>query len=424
MVRGVLQELALYTRLTYDPFIVLEQSLPEGLKPEHFEENEEIKTVDWKMIQDFALELKTEDVHLILGYYLEFVPEVTACTKCSKGEKMHKKFHLYHRDNARLFKDCRNQKNICQQAADAVIAQRRVRVATASRQELLTDRFTELFEIMNDIVTSENIDIWMAGVAWFSCLHNDIDQLIVDYIRTVVENVPKKRYYLFVGPVNTGKTTLAAALLDLCGGRSLNINLPFDRINFELGMAIDQFTVLFEDVKGQGARDNTLPTGQGVSNLDNLRDHLDGSIKVNLERKHVNKKTQIFPPGIVTMNEYYLPKTLLIRFTRVIGFTRKGGLRQALVNTPELSRMRVLHSGVTLLLLLVWFCPTSLFVAELQATVTVWKETLEKHISHTGFASMVMACMNGGNILAEYREERDKESQGTDDSGFYTQTQK
>lgn len=404
LVRGVLQDLACYTRLTYEPFEVVEQSLEGGLQPEHFGQDDVTKAVNWKLVQDFAVGIMCEDVHLIFGFYLEFSKDVTACQKCLKGDKLHTKYHLDHKDNAKLFVECRNQKAICQQAADAVTAFKRVRVSTASRNDLLLDRFKYLLEKMEDQVHSDNIDIWMAGVAWFSLLHNDIDEIISDFLRTMVQNIPKKRYFLFMGPINTGKTSLAASLLDLCGGKALNINLPFDRINFELGMAIDQFAVLFEDVKGQASHDKTLPTGQGVSNLDNLRDHLDGSVKVNLERKHVNKKTQVFPPGIVTMNEYYLPKTLFVRFHRIIHFNRKSFLREALLKTPELMEMRVLHSGITLLLLLIWYSPISAFHVAIQEKIAEWKEVLDKHLSQTAYANMVIHCMNGGNILQDIRE--------------------
>lgn len=140
----------------------------------------------------------------------------------------------------------------------------------------------------------------------------------------------KKRYWLFKGPIDSGKTTLAAALLDLCGGKSLNVNMPLERLNFELGVGIDQFMVVFEDVKGTGAESRDLPSGHGISNLDCLRDYLDGSVKVNLERKHQNKRTQVFPPGIVTMNEYSVPRTLQARFVRQIDFRPKAYLRKSL----------------------------------------------------------------------------------------------
>ncbi|QIQ69374.1 large T antigen [Sciurus carolinensis polyomavirus 1] len=418
LVRAVLKEYQCYMRLTFDPFAVIEETLPGGLSEDAFGTAEEAKQVDWKLVQSFALGLDSEDVHLVFGYYLEFALPPNDCFKCKQENRVHKEYHEEHYKNAQLFRDSKSQKNICQQAVDAVIASRRVKNSCASREELLKFRFQHLLAKMDELCTSANLDIWMAAVAWFSVLDENIDSLILNYLRTIVENIPKKRYFLFMGPINTGKTTLAAALLDLCGGRSLNINMPFDRINFELGMAIDQFTVLFEDVKGSHSVDKNLPTGQGVNNLDNLRDYLDGSIKVNLEKKHINKKTQIFPPGIVTMNEYVLPKTLHIRFKSIIHFSRRPYLRESLNNTPDIMKNRMLHSGITLLLLLIWYCPVAAFDEELHDKIVAWKETLEKHVSPTQFAEMIEMCKKGGDMLHEFREDTQTQDTGINSETF------
>ncbi|AWD33762.1 large T antigen [Glis glis polyomavirus 1] len=416
IVRAVLKEVPCYNRMTFDPFTLIEETIPGGLNEDHFGDTEESKQVDWTVVQELAINLKTDDVHLLMGYYLEFGKPLPQCNKCKAGDKIHAAHHATHHKNALLFRQCKSQKNVCQQAIDGFIALRRVQTASATREELLKLRFLELLDRMDDICNSDNIDIWMAGVAWFSVLDENIESLVVSYLKTIVENIPKRRYFLFMGPINTGKTTLAAALLDLCGGRSLNVNMPFDRINFELGMAIDQFTVLFEDVKGTHSRDKSLPTGQGINNLDNLRDYLDGSIKVNLEKKHINKKTQIFPPGIVTMNEYSLPKTLHIRFRSIMHFSRRPYLRESLNNTPDIMKNRVLHNGITLLLLLIWYRPVSDFHSDLHDKVVLWKGILERHVSNTQFAGMIEACKRGGDMLEEFREA------GTQDSGMHSET--
>ncbi|QIJ55568.1 large T antigen [Lepus polyomavirus 1] len=425
IVRGVIKEYALYCHLCVLPYCVIEETLQGGLQESFFcaEKEEDTQNVSWKDVQEFAISIGTDDVHLLMGYYLEFSAPYTDCAKCIKPEKIHQEFHMMHYQNAQLFKNAKNQKNICQQAVDGVIAKRRVLASSSTREELLVDRFKYLFRRMDYEVNNSTIEIYMAGVAWLTCLRKDLDVLLLDYLKTVVENVPKNRYFLFKGPINTGKTTLAAAMLDLCGGKALNINLPFERINFELGMAIDQFTVLFEDVKGQLSDDKNLPTGQGVNNLDHLRDHLDGSIKVNLEKKHINKRTQIFPPGLVTMNDYKLPMTLATRFKRTVNFVRKPWLRASLYRTPELMRMRVLHDGMTLLLLLIWYCPIDKFHVSIQDKVADWKQIIDRNVSITQYSTMMHLCEQGEDILKGIMEEGAPE-ETSQDTGLGTETQR
>ncbi|QIQ69380.1 large T antigen [Betapolyomavirus callosciuri] len=398
--RGVLKEYHLYAALCLDPFTLEEESILGGLKEDFFTEmeKEEGKQVNWMMVSEFAKGIRSEDVHLIMGYYNEFA--YLPCLKCnSQSDPIHVKYHEAHHKNAKLFKEAHNQKNICQQAVDSVIAVRRVIASTSTREDLLADRFLLLFEKLRNVYSEERILLHMAGVAWFSVLFKNLEALLVGYLEMVVRNVPKQRYWLFKGPINSGKTTLAAALLDLCGGKALNINLPFDRINFELGVAIDEFTVVFEDVKGQPEENKNLTSGQGIANLDNLRDYIDGSVKVNLEKKHMNKRSQIFPPGLVTMNEYKVPETLLIRFSKVILFHRRKCLRDSLFRTPELGQNRILQSGLTLLMALLWYCPMDKFHEKVQEQVAHWKEVIDKNISITRFGQMLENVANGVDIL-------------------------
>ncbi|BBG61996.2 large T antigen [Myotis horsfieldii polyomavirus 3] len=420
IVKGVIKEYSCYTVLCYSPYTVIEQSIPGGLNPEFFDNPEEAaKNVSWKLIAEYALEIMCDDLHLLIGLYKEFAEPIDSCKKCD--EKIipdHFNFHRYHRENAVHFLECRNQKSICQQAVDGVIAKRRVDCAQLTRKQQLTARFLKLFDRMETLFSSRSsvtLEIFMAGVCWFDGLFPNMKDLILDYVECVTLNIPKKRYWLFTGPVNTGKTTMAAALLDLCGGKSLNVNMPFEKISFELGVAIDQFTVVFEDVKGQTSENKKLPTGQGISNLDNLRDYLDGAVKVNLEKKHLNKKTQIFPPGIVTANEYNFPVTLKVRFCKTLKFMFHKNLWLALRRTEELNKHRVLQNGVTLLLLLIYYCDISDFVSELHEKVKYWKERINEEVTDARVFDMVIQCREGKNILAM--------PNNNEDSGIFSEEQ-
>ena len=93
----------------------------------------------------------------------------------------------------------------------------------------------------------------------------------------------------------------------------------YKRQPFYLGSAIGKRFVLFDDVKGYRTKHAKLPTGNGISNLDDLREHLDGKIEVQLEKKNQNPVNQVFPQGIITMNEYEIPNSLKLRL-KVIKF--------------------------------------------------------------------------------------------------------
>nr|ALJ83713.1 large T antigen [Bank vole polyomavirus] len=399
--KGVNNPYLCYSCMCRDPFRLVEESIIGGLKENDFKPadiyGDEKDELNWKIIADYAQAIHCEDPYLLMGMYSQFSANPEDCNHCKEAKvQEHYKYHEIHHHNAALFVFAKSQKSICQQACDTVTAARRVEIEHKTREELLLIRFRNKFIELNEALQGETaIEMYMAGVAWYMCLFSDIDLKVYSFVETVTRNIPKKRYWCFKGPINSGKTTLAAALLDLLGGKSLNINVPADKLPFELGVAIDQYMVVFEDVKGQLSDNKLLPGGQGMNNLDNLRDHMDGSVKVNLEKKHINKRSQIFPPGIVTMNEYQVPPTIQTRFSKTIIFSQKPHLRKCLEAAPELVINRVLHKGITLLLLLIFNRPTCEFHPDIQSQVVYWKETIDKYVGLSDFALMQGKIMDG-----------------------------
>ncbi|ABN09926.1 large T antigen [KI polyomavirus Stockholm 350] len=409
--KGVNNPYGLYSRMCRQPFNLCEENIPGGLKENEFNPEDlfgepKEPSLSWNQIANFALEFDIDDVYYLLGSYIRFATKPEECEKCSKNDDAtHKRVHVQNHENAVLLQESKSQKNACTQAIDRVIAERRYNCVTLTRKKLLTKRFKKLFNEMDKIVVGERkILLYMASIAWYTGLNKKIDELVVRFLKLIVDNKPKHRYWLFKGPINSGKTTLATALLNLCGGKALNINIPSEKLPFELGVALDQYMVVFEDVKGQIGIEKQLPSGNGVNNLDNLRDYLDGCVEVNLEKKHVNKRSQIFPPGIVTMNEYCIPETVAVRFEKTVMFTIKRNLRESLEKTPQLLSQRILHSGIAMLLLLIWYRPVSDFDEEIQSNVVYWKEVLDNYIGLTEFATMQMNVTNGKNILEKWFE--------------------
>ncbi|API65509.1 large T antigen [Betapolyomavirus lepweddellii] len=409
--RAVLNDKEMYEVMCEEPFQKIEESVEGGL----FNDDEKEPSVSWVKIQEYALENEIEDVLLLMGLYLDLAKPLSNCMACLEEKILtHCRFHKQHYENAKLFKESRSQKNICQQAVDGVLAARRVQLVNMKREDLLCLRFKKILskmEILFGAKGNGDLKIYLAGAAWLHCLLPKFEETVYDIIKAFTLNAPKKRYYLFQGPLNSGKTTLAAALLDLLGGKALNINIPKEKLGFELGMAIDQFMVVFEDVKGdKSAEDHELPRGFGMGNLDDLRDYLDGCVPVNLEKKHLNKRSQVFPPGIVTSNHYEIPLTLRCRFVRILHFRKKIYLEKSLQNSSYLLYNRILQSGVTLLLLLIYHLPVEEFEVDLQEKVIMWKQRIDEDVGDHLYRTFLARVAQGIDIRYGDVEEEDERS--------------
>ncbi|AWD33803.1 large T antigen [Tupaia glis polyomavirus 1] len=408
IVRTVLKPLELYKCLCKDPFKEIKAN-KNGLYSFDFDDTKEA-TCCWTKVAEFAVAANVDDPLLILAHYLDFAKPYP-CPKCNPIKSKAHEFHQEHHENAVLFEQCKNQRSICSQASDIVLAKRRLLISESTRVELLVQCFEKQLKLLQALEPTEICD-FMAGVAWYACLFQGFEEVLFQILQLLTENVPKQRNVLFIGPVNSGKTTLAAALMDLLDGKALNVNCPGDKLNFELGCALDRFTVVFEDVKGQLMLNKKLQPGQGISNLDNMRDYLDGAVPVNLERKHVNKRSQIFPPSIVTMNEYIMPQTLFVRFAMKLHFTCKPNLQSALDKTPVLLRKRVLQKGLTLFLLLLWYFPSNKFAVSLQPSIALWKNIIEQTVPYSAYCQMLENIEVGESPLSVLIE--DTEDTGTD----------
>lgn len=398
-VKGVNKPHEFYQTLNHDPFVCIKET--KTLYPMDFSEKEKTETVNWNKIADFACDYHLDDPLIILAHYLDFAKEVEGCEKCQKtnGLKAHKG-HKDHHSNAKLFMECRIQKALCQQASEVFIAKQRLQQLEMTREEMLCLFFQKRLEKLKDL-HGDDLKLYFAGVAWYKCLFDNFEDKLFKVLRLLTENCPKSRNCLFKGPINSGKTSLAAALLDLLEGKALNVNCPADKLPFELGCAMDKFMVCFEDVKGQVGLNKELQPGQGFHNLDNLRDHLDGAVPVALEKKHINKRHQIFPPSIITCNNYLIPKTVLARISYFLDFQIKDNLRKALDKNYELRRKRILQSGTTLFLCLIYFLELDKFKQSLHAEIRNWREIIDAEVGITLFNSMVEKIEQGEDPLGD-----------------------
>nr|AUN86683.1 putative large T antigen [Serinus canaria polyomavirus]AUN86688.1 putative large T antigen [Serinus canaria polyomavirus]AUN86703.1 putative large T antigen [Serinus canaria polyomavirus] len=324
------------------------------------EEGPEEKQFNYALLNEFAITKELTDALLLLAVYKRFATPIKECLECKGSRKpkgnprnSHPTLHDDHHKNAKIFTTLKDQKRICQCAVDCVLAERRYKAYTMTRNEMFAERVGVVLKgLARMLADTEETDNLVCAMLLLNMLIKGNVELLADIIETMVRNPPKQRYFVFKGPVNTGKTTLAAGLLNLLGGSTLNVNGNPERLPFELGCAIDCFAVLFEDVKGQPEGDKSLPSGMGMLNLDNLRDHLDGYVPVNLERKHQNKVSQIFPPGIITCNQYVIPHTVRVRCRQVVDFAPNPEYARALDANLDITEGRYLTKAETVLGLL------------------------------------------------------------------------
>ena len=374
------------------------------------------KDIDWQQLVDYALKIETTDPLLLLGYYLEFRGPYP-CHKCSLKYPKHEGQHQLHQKNATLLGLSRQQKLLCQQACDQVAAALRVRYSDMSRKEVLAELFAKHLKTLREYCTTKakvlNI---LGGVAWWLEARTRGAQEMRDILIILCKNAPKQRNLLFRGEIDTGKTCYAALFMNFLGGTSLNINGPLDKLNFELGCAIDKFMVVLEDVKGR-AQDG-LPGGHGVDNLDCLRDHLDGQVAVNLERKHSNKVSQIFPPSIITMNYYSLPPTLRARIYKAFPFPKRENVGKSL-NGSYLQEKRLHTNPMTLMACLVHQLPETEFKENIREGVKDMKDLFAEFCTQEEWDQMADNCREGRDPL--WRIKYDCNAESYPDSGVHTQ---
>ncbi|AJZ72666.1 Large T-antigen [Thetapolyomavirus trepennellii] len=299
----------------------------------------------------YAKDTGTCDPLLLMGDYMAFSGLVHACTQCHterrRGGQCHATYHKEHQGNAKAFMMVSNKKSAATNACDESCAVLR-RASKLPRYDRLKDNMDIAMKVL------EESDITNSQVAAAMLLSELIPGSVCDFFDQVISALlkaePKKQGFIFRGPYNTGKSTVAAAVMSLLGGSSLNVNSPRERLWVEFGLAMDRFAVCFEDVQGiPSPGEPCLPFGEGWSNLDHFREYLDGLFKVGLEKKHQNKVTQNFPPWIATTNNYIIPESVLERAV-VIPFKRMSFDVQKYIEEFDVD-LRFLSSGPCLFLL-------------------------------------------------------------------------
>lgn len=268
-----------------------------------------------KQLVEFAITYMIEDVYDLMYEYAHLADP------CDRPglTKEHEDDHINEILNAKKFVHLPDRQRVCKNAVNCVKAKLKSQLKTLSNIHWLEMRSREFSERLSEIDDPKVFGhaFWyykyVIGEDMFKDVLSFIISVFTDSNIKHKKNDGKKRYLILRGLYNCGKTTFANAIMDFFEGLLINVNVCKDRLPFYLGSAIGKRFVLFDDVKGYKPLMEGLEPGTGLSNLDDCREHLDGMIAVQLEKKNQNPVHQIFPQGIITMNRYQLPGSLKIR---------------------------------------------------------------------------------------------------------------
>lgn len=367
---------------------------PDGFTTGHLDPAEETENLfDHILLREFAQDNQVTDPVLLHGLYLyELSTPIQDCNLCKEDDGLpekyqnHRPHHIKHHSNAALFKGVREQKKACQHACDTVLASMRLKM----KRETPTEHFVNrLYELVDKLARGHRVKSHAAmGVLWGHMCPGSFVTFAETVYDAIVRCQPKRRGLVFQGPYDCGKTTVAQAIRNFFGGCSLNVNAAKDRLPFELGGALDQRLVIFDDVLGSAT--GNLNGGWGFKNLDQLRDHLDGAVPVGLERKHQQRVEQIFPPWIITCNEYTIPPSILAR-CRVLKFQKNLADPDGFMQRNNVTRQDMVTAEAFVMALCIYL-PTDFFPDKCQAWVQIIKDDVEPHLEKLELELYDLGC--------------------------------
>lgn len=270
-----------------------------------------------KQLVDFALSHEYNDVFTLMYEYAHLADPCDR-TECSKD---HEDDHSNEIINAKKFVNLPDRKRVCKNAIDCVMAKLYRQLTCVSNTQWLEMRSRDFSD---RLIEATNCDLFGRAYYYYKYilgleLFREIFRFVIAKFTDTVYSAPdflknqKKRFIVLRGNYDCGKTTLGAAICKFFEGVNININVTRDRLPFYIGCALGKRFVLLDDVKGYRTKVPKLPVGNGISNLDDMREHLDGKIEVQLEKKNLQPIEQKFPTGIITMNKYEIPGSLLPR---------------------------------------------------------------------------------------------------------------
>lgn len=257
-----------------------------------------------RLLVDYCYDNNFDTVHDIMAHYEHLA---FSCTYLNYT-KEHEDDHTTHKLNAFHFIHMGDAKKTANNAMNWINAKNCIDLKTMTNLKYIE---TLCIELGSKLLEESDNSIF--GEAEYYCFHiipkvwfKAVFKLILE---SFITGEHKKRWIGIKGPYGEGKSTFANGIRDFLKGVVIDINIDSSRLHFFLGNTIGKRYVIFDDVKGQKSAKKgvELTWGKGFSNLDNMRTHLDGTMPVQIEKKNEKPVNTIFPPGLITCNEYVVP---------------------------------------------------------------------------------------------------------------------
>ncbi|AXL65950.1 hypothetical protein [Circular genetic element sp.] len=258
------------------------------------------------LLVNYAMQYNIQNVMTLMSQY----SHLSKPCNLEYPDNCHEDDHKEHLENAISFIHLSDRRRACVNAVNCVQAENFELILKETPLEYLEKKSKEYSDKLIDCT-----DCTVFGEAWLytNILFKKFKPISMVILNTFTEGKPRKRWTILKGEYKSGKTSYASAFTKFFEGANININADRNRLSFFLGNAIGKRFILFDDVKGRTSYDSPLTAGQGFKNLDDLRDHLDGHTSVQLEKKNQQPIKQVFPPGIITCNDYIIEPALLER---------------------------------------------------------------------------------------------------------------
>ena len=266
-----------------------------------------------RKLNEFALQLKINSVSILVNLYSE-MSLLFNTRKCSRmnifvTEKDAEKLIMEHSSNSAAFQSQSRMFSF----AKVAIQFKNCRVDDL--EYFTTTNLEVLQELCDQFDTSQLGDPQKHQQDFIQFLEDRVgseelrtnrDEMhFWDHYMNMVTGAYRKQHLLMSGAYRSGKTILASVLLSPFHAPTIDPNKNTD--SFWLENAVNQRAVLFDDV---------VPAG--LQELEHMATHLDGGVEVSINRKHVMREQQRFPPGIITTNEKFSKTAYPKLHTRVV----------------------------------------------------------------------------------------------------------
>ncbi|GBO18568.1 Large T antigen [Araneus ventricosus] len=164
-------------------------------------------------------------------------------------------------------------------------------------------------EIANSLLEKDGCNVFGEADFYARYRFRKVRSVSLLIVNSFLKGTPRTRWTILKGDFKSRKTSYANAVLKFFEGVNINVNVDKQRLSFYLDQAIGKRFALFDDVKGRSSVGSDLQGGWGFSSIDDLTDHIDGHVEVQLEKK-ISSRSHKFSPQALLHAIYPIPESV------------------------------------------------------------------------------------------------------------------